>query len=98
MVANTTLVGAGVSTQADAWVPTVQGFGTGLGAWWTVTRLMAELAAALVRTLPGTGLYAGGTGLAAGLHTGTVDAAILTENWTGRAVTCTGLPTLVGAD
>lgn len=98
MVANTALVGARVSTQADAWVPTVQGFGTGLGAWWTVTRLMAKLAAALMRALPGTRLYAGGTGLAAWLHTDTMDAAILTAHLTGWASTCTGLPTLMGAD
>lgn len=87
-----------VSTQTYAWVATIQGLVTGLGAWRTIAWLMAELIAALVRALPSAGLNTWSTGLSTWLLTIAVDTAILTWSLTRGAITSARLPALVRAN
>lgn len=98
MITDATFAWAFVSTQTYAWVATFQELGTRFGAWWTITWLIAKLTAALVRTLPSTGLNARSTGLSTWLATLAVDAAVLTWMPTGGAIRSARLSALMRAD
>ena len=98
VITNATFAWTLVSTETYAWVATIQDLGTGLGAWWTITWLMAKLTASLVKALPGTRLNAWNTGLPTWPHTLTVDTTILTWSPTGGAITSARFPALVGAN
>lgn len=98
MITDATFAWTFVPTQTYAWMATIQGLGTRLGAWQTIAWLMTKLTAALVRALPGTGLIAWNTGLSTWLHTLAVYTAILTRSLTRGAITSARLLALVGAN
>lgn len=94
-ITDATFAGTFVSTQAYAWVATLEDLGTGLCAWQTIAWLIAKLTAALVRAVPSTGLNARSTRLPTLIHTFAMDTAVLTRSLTGRAVFSARLTALV---
>lgn len=87
-----------VPTETNTRVATGQALAAGLGAGRTVTRLMAQLGAALVGAVPSARLITRNTGLSTGQHALAVDAAVLTWPLAWRAVASARLSALVGAD
>lgn len=97
-VADATLGGTLIPAKANARVATIQHLVAGFGARRAIAGLVAKLAAALVAAMPGTGLAAGDTGLAARPHALAVVTAILTGPATWRTLATARLHAQVGAN
>lgn len=97
-VTNKALLWAGLSTESNTGMTTVQQLSTWYVASRPIARLMAKIGTLVVLAPPLTWFCTWRTALSTFLFTSAVDTVVLTVKLTGRAFCSTGLLTLVGAD